>query len=153
MLALVRRQYVTKNDFELAQSLSVIIDARKHIKNYPSLANDTGTAPRTGTHFLERVLNSKSAELAPTQAAAIALGFKSSVHTHSYVNMYAWDSERLVRILAAGGSTLADDEGAGADFEACQAVESHKIVRNSFLIEKLRRNIRLTSNNNTSKIV
>lgn len=117
---------MTKNDFELAQSLSVIIDARKHVDKYRSIANDSGTNERTSMHFLERVLNSKSAELAPTQAAAIALGFKSSMHTQSYINMYVWDSERLVRILAAGGSTLADEEGpeAGDDAEPATGDEA-----------------------------
>ena len=111
----MRLQYVTKNDFELAQSLAVFIDARKHIKAYPSIAEDAGTTERTFTHFLERVLNSKNAELAPSQAAAIVLGFNSSMHTHSYVNFYAWDFERLMRIIAAGGSTLADEQDERVD--------------------------------------
>ena len=38
---------MTKNDFELAQSLAVFIDARKHIHAYPSIAEDTGTTERT----------------------------------------------------------------------------------------------------------
>ena len=114
---------MTKNDFELAQSLAVFIDARKHIQAYPSIAEDTGTTERTFKHFLERVLNSKNAELAPSQAAAIALGFNSSMHTHSYVNFYAWDFERLVRILAAGGSTLADEIGECADEDENEGAE------------------------------
>ena len=75
-------QYVTKNDFELVHSLSVLIDARNHIEKYRSTADDEGTPPRTSMHFLERVLNSARAEIAPTQAAAIVLGLKSSMHSH-----------------------------------------------------------------------
>ena len=77
---------MVKNAYALAASLSVLIDARKHIQAYPSSAEDTHTAARCTRHFLQRVFNAGATELAPTQAAAIVLGVRSSGHSHSFVN-------------------------------------------------------------------
>ena len=71
--------------YALRASLSVLLDARQHIKDYPTQAEDAGTSTRTTQHFLQRVLNSTTAELAPTQAAAIVLGMPSAAHSHTFV--------------------------------------------------------------------
>ena len=61
---------MVKEAYALQASLSVLLDARKHIADYPTQAADAGSGERTARHFLQRVLNSTTAELAPTQAAA-----------------------------------------------------------------------------------
>ena len=60
-------KYMIKDKYELAASLSIFIDARKHIEKYPSVAEDTGSTIRTTIHFLERALNKSEAELHITQ--------------------------------------------------------------------------------------
>ena len=101
-------KYMTKETFAIAAALSVLIDARKHIDEYPSCAEDSGAATRTGKHFLQRVLTSATRELAPTQAAALALNIPSADHSHSFVNAYVWDAVRLTQVLQNGGRLLSD---------------------------------------------
>ena len=59
-------------------------------------------------HFLQRVLNSTTAELAPTQAAAIALGVPSSAHSRIFMYANVWDAVRLTDVLNRGGAFLSD---------------------------------------------
>jgi hypothetical protein len=68
-------KYLTKDKTELSASLVVLLDARKHIDKYPSVADDTGTAIRTTQHFLIRVLNSLSgmSEYGAPQAASVVM--------------------------------------------------------------------------------
>ena len=66
-------KHMVKDAYALAASLSVLADARRHIEQYPSSAEDAHTAARCTRHFLQRVLNAGATELAPTQAAAIVL--------------------------------------------------------------------------------
>ena len=110
-------KYMVKEAYALAASLSVLLDARQNIAAYPTQASDSG-ADRTAKHFLQRVLNSTTAELAPTQAAAIVLGMPSSGHSHSFVYCYIWDAIRLTGILARGAHLFSDgsttDAAAGA---------------------------------------
>ena len=101
-------KYMVKEAYALAASLSVLLDARKHIEAYPSKADDSGATGRTSKHFLQRVLNSTTAELAPTQAAAIVLGIPSQGHSHAFVFACAWDAARLTDILSHGGAFLSD---------------------------------------------
>ena len=79
-------KYIIKEAYALQASLSVLLDARKHIDAYPTQAADAGSDERTARHFLQRVLNSTASELAPTKAAAIALGvpfFRPFPHLHA----------------------------------------------------------------------
>ncbi|CAK0867394.1 unnamed protein product [Prorocentrum cordatum] len=99
-------KYMVKDAYELAASLSVLADARDHIDRYPSSAVDADTSDRAAKHFLQRVLNSAATELAPTQAAAIALGTSSSGHSHSFVNAYVWDAVHLLLEIQRGGCLL-----------------------------------------------
>jgi len=101
-------KYMVKDAYDLAASLSVLADARKHIQAYPSRADDTGTAARCTRHFLQRVLNASATELAPTQAAAIVLGVRSSGHSHTFVNAYVWDAVHLLEVVQKGGNFIAD---------------------------------------------
>ena len=74
---------------------------RKKVASHPSVADDTGTAHRTGIHFLEAALNGAAAELNPTQAAGIALSACSDAHSHGFAFAYVWDAIRLTNILKA----------------------------------------------------
>ena len=116
-------KYMVKEAYELAASLTVMIDARRHIEKYPSVADDSGETTRTTTHFLQRVLNTAAAELSPTQAAGMNLGLSSSSHSHSFANVYVWDAVRLARIGRAGGALLADEDEEGADDGGVGAAE------------------------------
>ncbi|CAK0798449.1 unnamed protein product [Prorocentrum cordatum] len=99
-------KYMVKDAYELAAPLSVLADARDHVGRYPSSAVDAGAGDRAAKHFLQRVLNSAATELAPTQAAAIALGTTSSGHSHSFVNAYVWDAVHLLLEIRRGGCLL-----------------------------------------------
>ena len=79
-----------------------------HIDQYPSGADDAHMAARCTRHFLQRVLNAGATELAPTQAAAIVLGIRSSGHSHSFVHSYLWDAVQLLRVVQVGGTLLED---------------------------------------------
>ena len=87
-------KYMIKEAYALAASLSVLLDARQHIEKYPSKASDSGANDRTSKHFLQRVLNSETAELSTTQAAAIVLGVPSAGHSHNFAYCSAWDAAR-----------------------------------------------------------
>ena len=115
-------KYMVKEAYALAASLSVLLDARKHIEAYPSKADDSGATGRTSKHFLQRVLNSTTAELAPTQAAAIVLGIPSQGHSHAFVFACAWDAARLTDILSHGGAFLSDAVPAPAAAAAVTAI-------------------------------
>ena len=114
-------KYMVKDAYALQASLSVLLDARQHIKDYPTQAEDAGTDTRTTQHFLQRVLNSTTAELAPTQAAAIVLGIPSAAHSHTFVYACVWDAIRLTDVLRGGGAFLSDpalpepERASGAD--------------------------------------
>jgi hypothetical protein len=68
--------YLAKSPTEIRSLLSLLHDAAKHIEEYPSTADDSGTAERTTIHFIQRVLNSLngSQEYSNTQATAALLG-------------------------------------------------------------------------------
>ena len=99
-------KYMVKDAFAVFHSLSVLCDARRHVAQYGSKADDAGTAERTGKHFLQRVLNKGLVELAPTQAAAVALSVPSSGHSHDFLYSYPWDALRLVTALQRGCALL-----------------------------------------------
>ena len=101
-------KYLVKDAYELTACLSVLVDAREHIDQYPSTAQEDTRDDRTSKHFLQRVLNASATELSPTQAAAIVLGMPSSGHSHSYVNSYVWDAVDLVTILKGTASSSCD---------------------------------------------
>ena len=101
-------KYMVKDAYALQASLSVLLDARQHIQDYPSRAEDSGVNTRTAQHFLQRVLNSSTAELATTQAAAIVLGVPSANHSHTFVYACVWDAIRLIDVLRGHGKFLSD---------------------------------------------
>ena len=50
-------KYLSKDAVRLSTCISVLLDARQHIKCFASVAADTGTATRTAQYYVARVLN------------------------------------------------------------------------------------------------
>ena len=50
-------KYVTKSTTGISHSASLILHARRTIEEFPSIAEDSGTAERTAMHLLNRVTN------------------------------------------------------------------------------------------------
>jgi hypothetical protein len=90
-----------KDCVEIAGSASVLVDAYKHIKEFPSTATDSGTKEREAKHFCERVINT-GIELEAVQAAALVLGIPSSRASNPIQYFSGWDVLRLARIASAG---------------------------------------------------
>ena len=69
----------------------------------------------------------KTAELAPTQAAAIVLGISSAAHSHTFVYACVWDAIRLTDVPRGGGAFLSDpalpepERASGADDTSSEA--------------------------------
>lgn len=114
-------KYVTKDKISLSGSMSVLLDARKHIDMYPSGAADTGTVVRTGIHFLQRTLNTLagSAEFGGSQASSITLGYPGSYISHEFEYVFVWDLVRWIKqhqqgsagARTSGGTVVVPDAG------------------------------------------
>ena len=120
-------KYMGKDSVQISASASVLVQAFKDIKKYPSTAADSGSATRTTMHFAQRVLNHVSMELEATQAAAIVLGHASSAGTDEIEFHSSWDYVRLARHLSTtadddSGMMPGDDELEVQDAEATAAV-------------------------------
>ena len=79
--------YVSKGKFEMEECLSVLKEANQHIEQYPSLAENTGTAQRTAMHVLTRTLNKLNLhmEISDYQIAAALLGLPTEITSESFV--------------------------------------------------------------------
>ena len=55
-------KYITKDESELTNVLSIVKAADDHIAAHPSVAEDSGTTERTTIHLLTRLLNSLNGE-------------------------------------------------------------------------------------------
>ena len=94
--------YVTKNTCELESCLSLAAAANRHVRDYPSTAEDSGTEPRTAQHFLNRLLNSKLGleEFSSMQAAGVLLGDPPEQTTHNSVNLnVAWALDSCTELM------------------------------------------------------
>ena len=83
-------KYLTKDKTELSASLVVLLDARKHIDKYPSVADNTGTEIRTTQHFLVRVLNSLGgmSEYGAPQAASVVMERPCTWVSHQFTYVF-----------------------------------------------------------------
>ena len=79
-------KYMTKDSVSLTNSVTVINDALRNIRQYPSTAEDSGTPMRTTTHFLQRLVNGLvgKIELSAPQAAAHLLNMPSAIRTTNF---------------------------------------------------------------------
>lgn len=81
--------YVTKSSMELENALSLVANARRHVDDYPSVAEDSGTQKRTAQHLGNRILNSANGleEISQMQASGVLLGDKPEQSTHKSVHL------------------------------------------------------------------
>jgi hypothetical protein len=103
-------KYMLKDRKELAASLSVLVDAARHINKYPSIAEDTGSTLRTATHFLQRVANNADVEFSSTEAAAVGLNVPAAAHSHDFEFLHIWDAVRHERTRTGIGSSDSESD-------------------------------------------
>ena len=85
-------KYMGKQCIQISASASVLLDAHRHITQYPSTAEDSGEPERNAKHFAQWVLNHADVvELDGTQAAGIVLGHDASYASAFEHHHYAWD--------------------------------------------------------------
>jgi hypothetical protein len=94
-------KYMTKDCVALHRSLSVLVDAKRHIDRWESTAADVGMPERTAAHFLQRACNSYQAEVMDTQAASLLLNLHATYYSERFVYIAGHDITKGA--LAAGG--------------------------------------------------
>ena len=87
----------------MAACASVLVDAYKHVREFPSTAEDSGEAERTAKHFAQYAINHAHMELTATQAAGVVLGHASSGGSGARLDYHsAWDFVKLARVAHMG---------------------------------------------------
>jgi hypothetical protein len=100
-------KYNAKDQHELKHdTLTCVAEAAKHIRTYPSTADDSGTAARSAKHLAQRIMNS-SCEMSATEAATVVLQHCSEVSSEAVVYIDAWG-------LCGRAVRCCDDDGAPA---------------------------------------
>jgi hypothetical protein len=97
-------KYMGKDSVNIKDSAVVFADAAKHVKEYISTADDTGTSQRTAQNLAQRIINKASVELEASQAAGIVLGLRSSNGSETLSYHSCWDVLRLARIIEKHGT-------------------------------------------------
>ena len=107
--------------------LSLLHDARQHIAQHPSSAEDSGTPLRTTVHLLQRMLNSLHGkeEYSASQATGALLGFKAENHltpgTPLFANSAVKHAQEALKVVAAlsetGSESSFGSSGYGSDAE------------------------------------
>ena len=97
-------KYMKKKDDDIASALTLIALANRHIREYPSTAEDAETDPenRLTKHFAEYLANRMSRELDAVQAAAILLNHPLASSSHKEVFMRV-SSHQVCRAAARSG--------------------------------------------------
>jgi len=106
--------YINKDGVKITDALPLLLKAYKHAINYPSVADDTGTAKRHTQHALQRALNKMNnlIEVTDTQAAASLLGMGASLCSESFVtcDIKAYIKYVNAELQRIRGSSLHDDD-------------------------------------------
>ena len=103
-------KYMGKNSTKLSVSVPVLIDALRHVRNYPSTADDRDQPSRVAKYFTQHVINHSAVELEATQAAALVLGIGSSGGSDHIEYHHAWDYVKVavaacaLRLPSTGGT-------------------------------------------------
>lgn len=112
-------KYITKNDHELAHSISVYRQAWEAMQQFPSKADDAGTELRNAKYFATKVLNkgTAAAEYSDTVAACAILDFPADYCTHSSWYVYIQPALAYQRDLRGdrglyGDADDSDEDGA-----------------------------------------
>ena len=100
--AMYQIKYMTKSAVDICAARSVIVDAHKHIQEFPSSAEDSGTVDRSTRHFVQRIINKSTMELEASQAACIVLQQESSTCADTLKFSSLWELRKLACIVAGG---------------------------------------------------
>jgi hypothetical protein len=86
--------YLSKDCAPLAECLTLLHEARKHIDKYPSTAKDTGTSLRTAKHWITSVLNKigASMEVSDTQCTAFLLNMSNQICSDTFGYFSCWNA-------------------------------------------------------------
>ena len=103
-----------KKDDDIASALTLIALANRHIREYPSTAEDAETDPenRLTKHFAEYLANRMSRELDAVQAAAILLNHPLASSSHKEVFMRV-SSHQVCRAAARSVNATSDRASIG----------------------------------------
>ena len=84
--------YMVKSPLEIASYLSLAPTAHNHIRRFPSIADDTGTASRTEQYLFNRMINSinGSSAVSLQTASAALLGLPSTGCSHDNAFVVVW---------------------------------------------------------------
>ena len=108
----------------------IINDTLKHIREYPSTAEDSGTATRTACHFLQRVINNLSGkiQLSATQAPVHLLNMPSALSLSYFFIVFFWpavsavclrekkyDSDKEIDLIESHKTDEGDDSCNGSE--------------------------------------
>jgi hypothetical protein len=79
-------KYVTKNPTKLANTISVIFHCQRKIEEYPSKADDAGSAERNASYLLYKIINTLSSqnEISAMMASASLLGMPAKMSSQSF---------------------------------------------------------------------
>ena len=133
--AMYQIKYMTKSAVDICAARSVIVDAHKHIQEFPSRAEDSGTVDRSTRHFVQRIINKSTMELEASQAACIVLQQESSTCADTLKFSSLWELRKLACIVAGGtyddidftNSLREDDADPNYDFlEPASEDEDHE---------------------------
>ena len=115
--AMYEIKYMGKDCVDLGAAASVLVDAAKHVREYPSVAEDSGEDGRTARHFAQHVINHSHMELEAVQAAGVVLGLRSSGSSGSVLQYHsAWDLVKQAQVAGTGSISFARGEaGEGGD--------------------------------------
>ena len=93
--------YLSKDLVPIEQSIPIFSEARKHIENFKSTAEDSGTTERITKHWLQRILNSSVSriEFFDTQAAAYLLGMILILCSDKLCYYSVWESIRHIKMI------------------------------------------------------
>ena len=100
--AMYQIKYMTKSAVDICAARSVIVDAHKHIREFPSSAEDSGTVDRSARHFVQSIINKSTMELEAAQAASIVLQQASSTCADTLKFASLWELRTLACIVASG---------------------------------------------------
>jgi hypothetical protein len=106
-------KYLAKDSTVPTHILSLLLDARIHVAQHPSRAEDTGTDQRTVMHTMTRVINCYNglSEVSATTATLCLLGGANEVFSHGFWYISPWQCRK--RAVESRLAAAFDDSGAG----------------------------------------
>jgi hypothetical protein len=121
-------KYITKDSTALENTRLLVHEAVKHVKEYPSRADDAGTTDRTTKHLLQRIVNSIAGaqEISGQMAAAALLKKPSCFASDSFWHAFVWPAVQDLKRRCPDPvipETVREDEPVHEDAEDCEPDE------------------------------